>query len=75
MAISSEDLERKLLAAAKGDREALVSLGVTYFEHRRMPTDMLAAKELLRKAANEGDAEAQSSLGNLHFSVNSESCG
>src|SRR5438552_2873053 len=61
------DFTAKLLAAKAGDPTELASLGVTYFAQRSMPTDMQTAAGLLRAAANQGDADAQNSLGAFYF--------
>ena len=65
-----DTFEYKLLAAKKGDRTALVRLGLTYFRNRIMPPDIQATERLLRDAANTGDADAQCSLGLFcHFGI------
>lgn len=46
---------------------ALESLGVAYFKANAMPSDMELARGALLIAANEGDLEAQHSLGSFYF--------
>lgn len=64
--ISSQDLKKLKVRAAKGDAEAQLEIGYRYILGEGVPQDYETARSWFEKAAAQGDAKAQYNLGQMY---------